>query len=357
MIYVILGTKGQFIKMFPLMKLFDKYKIPYKFIHTSQHYKVIEDNLKRFGIRKPDVYLTAKKADLRNFWDLLRWVPEALWNARKLKIKRNDWVLIHAGTESSLIALAVAKFFRASTAHVEAGYRVGGYFEPFPENLIVSVIDRFSDINFCAHKEDAENLKHKNVILTEGNTVFDSVRTAIKISPSINVEKLAKGTYVLFLIHRKENSLVKNRLNSIIDILEMILKKGHMVYWPLHANTLHELKRKGVYSRVLKLKLKYKLKISYFFNYIDFMHMVKKSSFVASDGGGLKDETYFLNVPFLILTKKFEEREDVKGTYYNSMLDKKRVEYFLDNYSKFERKRKIKESPSKAILSFFIKNK
>ena len=36
------------------------------------------------------------------------------------------------------------------------------------------------------------------------------------------------------------------------------------------------------------------------------MHLVKNSKFVASDGGGLQEETYFLNKPILILRKKTE---------------------------------------------------
>lgn len=355
MIYVILGTKGQFMKMFPLMKLFDKYKVPYRFIHTGQHYGIIEDNIKRFNIRKPDVYLTVKKDDLKNIWEMTRWIPKVLWNARKLKIKKGDWVVIHADTESTLLAVIIAKYFRAKTAHVESGVRSYNWLEPFPEEIIRALADNFCDINFCPYQHDANNIKKTNgKFVTNGNTVFDSVRLALKGKSSEKAREIMKDKYSLFLIHRKENVFVKERLNSIIDILEEILKRGFKVVWPVHTNTKHELNKKGVWDRVENLKNKYKLELDYFFDYVDFMHLVKNSEFVATDGGGLQKETYLMNVPMLTLRKKIEVEPGVGENSYLSYLDMKKTKYFLDNYKKFKSKATPKGSPSKVILDFFI---
>lgn len=355
MIYIILGTKGQFMKMFPIMKLFDKYKVPYKFIHTSQHYEIIEENIKRFGIREPDVYLTLKKKDLKNIEELIMWAPKVLWNARKLPIKKSDWVLIHADTESTLLAVVIAKYFGAKTAHVESGVRSHNWLEPFPEELIRAFADYTCDVNFCPYKEDADNIKKsKGKIITNGNTVFDSVRYAIAGKPSQGTKEILKNRYILFLIHRKENIMVKDRINLIIDILELILKKGYKAIWPMHTNTQHELKAKGVWDRILKLKEKYKLEFNYFFDYVDFMHLVKSSEFVASDGGGLQKETYFLNKPMLILRKTTEAEPGVGENSFLSYLDKSKVRYFLNNYQNFRAKTKPVGSPSQVVVDYFL---
>lgn len=356
MIYVVLGTKGQFMKMFPVMKLFDKYKVDYKFIHTGQHFGIIEDNIKRFGIKKPDVYLTIKKEDLRNIWEMMMWIPRVLWNSRKLKIKKNDWVLIHGDAESTLLGLIIGKFFRAKVVHIEAGERSKNIFEPFPEELIRIFSDWFADVCFCSYGEFRENIKYKKeTYVTFGNTIFDSVELALKQKPAKNVEALIKTKFVLFLIHRKENVFIARRLNAIINILEEILKRGFKVVWPIHTNTKFELEKQNVWERIQKLKAKYDLSLSYFFDYVDFMHLVKNCEFVASDGGGLQDETYFLNKPLLILRNVAEQSYNLNKTSYLSMLDLKKVNFFLDNYKNFKTDKKIKNSPSKIIVDYFIK--
>ena len=38
MIIIILGTRPEIIKLFPIINLYYKKKIPFKIIHTGQHY-------------------------------------------------------------------------------------------------------------------------------------------------------------------------------------------------------------------------------------------------------------------------------------------------------------------------------
>lgn len=359
MIYIIIGTKGQFMKMFPVMKLFDKIGIDYKFIHTCQHYGIIERNRKRLKVRKPDAYLTFKKEDLKNIWEFLCWAPKVLFNARRLPITKDDFIIVHGDAESALLGLIIGKYFRAKIAHIEAGMRSGSYLEPFPEELTRTIVDLFSDFCFCPYEEDAKQIKSKRVkkIVTNGNTVFDAVKIALEYPPTKKIKRIMKGKLVPFLIHRKENLFTVKRTHEVIDVLEMILEKGFKVFWPLHGNTGYELKKKGGWQRVLQLKSKYDLEIDYFLDYVDFIHAVAASHFVASDGGGLQNETYFLNKPMLILRNFTENEPGLGETAYLSFLDKKRVGYFLNHYQKFKRKKKIKTSPSQIIVQYFKNNK
>lgn len=354
MIYIILGTKGQFTKMFPLMRVFDENGIEYKFIHTGQHYGIVESNIKRFKVRKPDVYLTIKKEDLKNIWEMMLWIPKVLWNARNLHIKRKDFVIIHGDAESTLLGFLIGKFFDAKVVHIEAGYRSGSIFEPFPEEIIRRVVDRFSDVAFTPYKEFVPNMRrNRNTIVTNGNTVFDSVKFALKEVISKKAHKLMSKTYVIFLIHRKENVFVKSRLKAILRFLEVILKKDFRVIWVVHANTKFELEKQDVWKKILKLQSRYDLVLNYFFDYVDFMHLVKNSEFIASDGGGLQKETYFLNKPMLILRKRTENEPGVGENSYLSELKMKNIIYFVNNYKKFRRKKSFIGSPTKTILDYF----
>ncbi len=355
MIYIILGTKGQFMKMFPIMKLFDKNKVLYKFIHTGQHYGIIEDNIKRFKVKKPDVYLTIKKDDLKNIWEMVEWVPKVLWNARALPITKDDCVIIHGDAESTLLGFLIGKFFRAKIAHVESGYRSGDALEPFPEEIIRRFVDRFSDIDFTPYEKFVFHINKKNgIIVTNGNTVFDSVRYALAESVSLKAKKLMNKKYAILLIHRKENLFVKNRMEIIIDSLDIILKNGLRVIWPIHTNTKFELEKKDLWRKVDKLKSKYDLVLDYFFDYVDFMHLIENSEFVASDGGGVQKETYFMDIPMLILRKKTEYEPGVGENSFLSYLKMEKILYFLKNYKEFRRKGEVKGSPSKIVVDYFL---
>jgi len=356
MIYIILGTRGQFIKMFPIMKYFDKYKIKYCFISTSQHYKINEENRKLLHVRKPDVYLTVKKNDLRNIGELLIWAPKVLWNARKLSIKKTDCVIVHGDTESTLFAFLIGRYFHAKVIHIESGMRSGTFLEPFPEEIIRSFVDNFSDVRFCPFKEDAAHFKgKKNTYITNGNTVFDSVNFALNEKPSMHVRKLMKIKYVVFLVHRKETLFVRQRIEVIMEILKKILEKGLKVIWPVHAITKYELESKGIWQKVEQFKKKYQLETDHFFNYVDFMHLLNNCEFAASDGDGVQEETYFLNKPMLILRKITDSIPGIGENAVISYFDKIIIENFLDNYKKIKRKTEPNKSPSKIIVDYFRK--
>jgi len=342
--------------MFPVLKRFDEEKIPYKFIHTCQHYGIVEENRKLFGVRKPDLYLTLKEKDLRNIWDMIVWAIKVLWKARKLPIRRNDYVIVHGDTESTLLGLLIGLYYKSIVVHIEAGLRSGDLLEPFPEEIIRRIVSRFSRICFCPTIRDAAHLnaRNKKIIVTYGNTIFDSVTYALNLIPSKNIKLVSKLKFTVFLIHRKENLFIKHRIEKIFRILEFILQRGIRVIWVLHANTIYELKAKGMWPKITELQAEYKLTVfDHFLDYVDFMYLVKKAQFTASDGGGLQEETYVLDKPLLILRKKTERAWGVNETAYLSGLNKKKVRYFLDHVSQFRRKTTINKHPTDVIVNYF----
>lgn len=353
MIYIIIGTTAEYLKMFPIMKLFDQNKIDYLLVYTEQHHNLIEKDTKRLTSRQPDIYLTSQKNNLESIGKFLLWILKVLFNGRKLPIKKNDYVIVHGDAISTLLGLIIGKLHRAKVAHVEAGKRTFNLLSPFPEEITRIIVSRFSDICFATSEKEVKNIgKKKNVYLTNGNTVFDSVKTALKLKPSTEIKKLEKTKYVLFLIHRQENILLKKNLVQILEILEIILKKKFRVIWSMHLTTNHELKVKGLLPKISEFKRKYNLGITPLFNYVDFIHAVKSCAFVVSDAGGVQDETYFLDRPMLIL-REATENLGIGETAYLARFSKEKVKYFLNNIHLFKRKTKIQGSPSKIILNFF----
>lgn len=357
MIYIILGTTAEYIKMFPIMKLFEKNDIDYKLVHTGQHGRLIEKDIKRLKLREPDIYLISKDRDVKNIniKGFFFWIPKVLINSRKLSINKNDFVIVHGDAISTLLGLIIGKLKGVKVAHVESGKRTFNLFSPFPEEITRIIVSRFADVCFPTSETEARNIgRKKHIYITNGNTVFDSVRTILKLKPSIDLKKVIKTEYVLFLVHRQENILIKKNLTTITEVLEMILKAGHKVIWPMHLTTNYELEAKGLWQKISELQNRYDLEINPPANYIDFIHAVKHCQFVASDAGGVQDETYLLNKPMLIL-RQATENLGIGETAFLSCLDKEKVAYFLNNWKNFKRYTKINGSPSEIVTDYFQK--
>lgn len=355
MIYIIIGTRGQFIKMFPVMQLLKKHRLDYRFVSTSQHYGFIKRHWQKFQVRPPDFYLSHKEKDLTSLRQAIIWAAKVMFNAPRLPIKKRDWVIVHGNTESTFLGFLIGKLLGAQIIHFEAGVRTGNFLEPFPEELIDTFVSHLADVCFCPQRQNAQNLsKKKKVFITNGNTVIDSVRYSLKVKASPRVSQFKRRKFVLFLIRRKENLLFKKRIDSLFQILTLILKKGFKVIWPMHPNAQYSLKTKNEWPRIVNLQKKFDLKIEKLFDYIDFVHLIKLSQFVASDGAGLQNETYFLNKPMLILRKVTGNTPGLGETAFLSYFNLKRVNRFLNHYSQFKRPGPLTQTPSQVIIDFFI---
>ena len=86
MIYILLGTKGQLIKMAPVMRELQKRDIDYIFIHTGQHTQITKDIMDTFKLKHPDFYLSCLDEDVV---DLKTGIYLAITTSLKsLKIKK-----------------------------------------------------------------------------------------------------------------------------------------------------------------------------------------------------------------------------------------------------------------------------
>ena len=56
-VYVIIGTRAQFIKMAPLLRAMRDQSMPYKLLYTAQHQENISEILQIYGLPEPDVVM------------------------------------------------------------------------------------------------------------------------------------------------------------------------------------------------------------------------------------------------------------------------------------------------------------
>lgn len=64
MLQVIIGTKGQCIKMAPVLLELDRRGIPYNLINANQHPVMVKEISATFGLREPDAGLFGFEGDI-----------------------------------------------------------------------------------------------------------------------------------------------------------------------------------------------------------------------------------------------------------------------------------------------------
>ena len=344
-LHVLIGTKGQLIKMAPILMELDRRGVPYNFIHTSQHKGICEDIARLFGLRDPDVYVVTKEKDLKNLPQMALWFVKVLMsgilNRRRIWKGGGGMVLLHGDTESTLLGLILAKFCRSSVVHIESGLRSYRFLEPFPEEIVRSVVSRHAEILFAPSQWAAENLRREGrkgtIYCTKGNTVFDSLRYVLSLQGD-GVFPIPREAYAVASVHRKETLYSNHRLRIAVSSI-LRASKLLRVILVLHKKTEHALKK----HRLLQtLEQNANIVVSHsFFDYFSFMKLVDNCEFVVTDGGGLQEETYFLNKPCLLLRNVTERQFGLGTTAYLSKFNNARVQYFLNNYRSFRRTESI----------------
>lgn len=315
-IVFVIGTKAELIKCMPLMLELQKQKRDYLFIHTGQH--PLGKSIEKFGLKKPDYILTKEpkkgtklksKAELSSW----KWFIKLIFKIKKLLKKINpDYVLYHGDTISTGAAAIGSSwilnpFKKWKNVHLEAGLRSGSLFEPFPEEIVRQVADRFSDILLAVSDRSVRNLKRERIslvlgkIIKVGNTIIDSAK--ITYEKTRNKYKKYNYEYALINIHRHENLKSKERMKKIIEILKSIKIKA---LWPLHDVTIIYLKKYGFFNEVKQMK---NIKIMPALEYSQFIFLLANCKYLVVDGGSIQEESLIFKKPCLLLRKKTERQE------------------------------------------------
>ena len=168
----IIGTRPEIIKMYPLIREFDK-NFNQIIIFSGQHFsKNMASNIfQDLKLRKPDINIKIKNR--KNF--LFEFSKKLIKNLKKLN---PDFIVYHGDTFTTLISAFVSvNFFpEAKNVHIESGYRSNA--KDNIEEKIRKVADKYSEINFAIRKKEKKNLFYEGVkknVYTVGNTINDVI--------------------------------------------------------------------------------------------------------------------------------------------------------------------------------------
>ena len=235
-----------------------------------------------------------------------------------------DWILVQGDTTTVMTAAIAARHLSVKIGHVEAGLRTGDMNNPFPEEMNRIVVDAISDLHFVPTSGARQNLLREGIpddkIIITGNTVIDSLIAVAglpwtpandhALSMLFNSRRglSSASRLILITMHRREN--FGRPLQDICLALREIARKSetplHFVY-PVHLNP-------NVYEPVHRMLGDHPcFTLVPPLDYLSLVNLMKRSTLILTDSGGIQEEAPSLGIPVLVLRKVTERPEGVEA--------------------------------------------
>jgi UDP-N-acetylglucosamine 2-epimerase (non-hydrolysing) len=311
MIYVVLGTKAQLIKMAPVMCALRDAGTPYTLISTGQHRETMDELLAHFNLPPPGRTLY-QGPDIVSIPKMLLWATSILWqtlrNRRALfpDQRPGSIVLVHGDTFSTLLGALMGRIAGIQVGHVESGLRSFNLFHPFPEELTRLITFRLADVYFCPGAWATGNVRkyRGRCVDTEYNTLLDALGYARRAAYRVDVQ-VPPHPFALASLHRFENVFNRTALERVVGIVERIACDIPMVFI-LHKPTEKNLHKFGLYDRLASNP---RIELRGRYDYFRFIRLLDAAEFVVSDGGSNQEECFYLGKPVLLLREATERQE------------------------------------------------
>jgi len=328
-IHVFLGTKAQYIKTAPLLRLLDARSVDYRLIDSGQHARLTAGMRAELGVRPPDVVL-GNDDDVTTITGAVIWslaIASRLWSAERIRRDifgdRGGVCVVHGDTPSTLLAALLARRAGLAVAHLEAGLRSHSLSQPFPEEAIRLLVMRLSDLLFAPDETALANLRALQlpgrVVPLTGNTVVEA------LDHSLDLRGPSHGPAVVTM-HRVENLTSRRRIDRLVEIVER-LAAVMPVRFVLHTPTEEALVRAGLRRRLADAGVQ----CSGLTAHHEFVQLLAAAPLVITDGGSIQEECALLGVPTLLWRDRTERADGLDVNVVLSHYDTDVVAAFLDD--------------------------
>jgi UDP-N-acetylglucosamine 2-epimerase (non-hydrolysing) len=293
MIFAVLGTRPEVVKMAPVIAALHRRNIPVRLVGTGQHYnwKMMGSFLESFGL-KVDHQLTLERRDLMgSFVEIVSGLG-ALFTEHKPSL-----VLAQGDTTTVMAAAIAARKTGAGFGHVEAGLRAFSRELPEEEHRICA--DALADLLFAPTRIAVENLTREQVngkVILTGNTVLDALRAHPPVVP-------AEREGILVTLHRQETVDDPDKLSQVLAALDR-LGREHQVLWPVHPRTVAKVQEAGLVFPAC-------VEIAEPLGHTEFLAKIASAKLVISDSGGVQEEAAILGTPCVTVRNNTERPETI----------------------------------------------
>lgn len=361
MIHVFIGTKAQYIKTAPLLRLLDAEQVPYRLIDSGQHGALSVGLRRELGVREPD-HLLSTGRDVTSIPQAVVWavrIALRLLGGRRLRAEvfggQGGVCVVHGDTPSTLLSTLLARRAGLQVAHLEAGLRSGHLLHPFPEELIRVVVMRLAALLFAPDDEAVANLQRMKVrgrvIALPGNTVVEALHHELELArareqdgpPALE----ADVPPVIVTMHRVENLNRRERVEQLVATVERIARQ-RPVRMVQHGPTLETLRKRGHDRRLAAAGVE----LVELAPHGVFVAMLAAAPFVITDGGSIQEECALLGTPTLLWRAATERPDGIGANVVVSGYDPAVVEAFLADPGRHRRPPAgMEATPSRVVLA------
>lgn len=350
MLHVFLGTKAQYIKSAPLLRLLDEHGVAHRLIDSGQHARISASMRDELGVRRPDMVLGGAD-DVTSIGGALTWsarIAARLWSARRIRQDvfggHGGVCVVHGDTPSTLLAALLARRAGLAVAHLEAGLRSHSLRHPFPEEAIRIAVMHLSQLLFAPDETAVANLaamrlRGRSVPLT-GNTVVEALHH------SLHLRQPSHGPAVVTM-HRVENLTSRRRVEQLVTTVERLAATAP-VQFVLHTPTEETLQRHGLRRRLAAAGVA----MSGLVSHSAFVELLASAPLVITDGGSIQEECALLGVPTLLWRERTERPDGLDTNVVLSHYDDATVAAFLADPERYRHKpADLDDRPSEQILA------
>lgn len=358
MIHVFIGTKAQYVKTAPLLRLMDDKGVDYRLIDSGQHAALSVGMRADLGVRIPD-HVLGGATDVETIPQAARWaagLAAELVSGRRLRREvfggRGGVCVIHGDTPTTLLTALMARRAGLRVAHLEAGLRSRSLLHPFPEEAIRLVAMGLSHILFAPDATAVQNLERMwwvrgRVVPLAANTSVEALRHAL--ARAGGAPEPGSGP-VIVLMHRVENLHHRPTVAGLVRVACDIAAE-RPVRWLVHGITREALARRG-HDRALAAA---GVELVPLAPHHEFMAMLAAAPFAVIDGGSIQEECALLGVPTLVWRRRTERPNGLGANVVLSRHDPAVAGDFLADPERFRRPPvDPAESPSEQILETLL---
>lgn len=311
-VLVVLGTRPEAIKLAPVITELRRHRdVTTHVCVTGQHREMVQPILELFDVR-PDVDLALMTPDQR----LSSLTAAALTRIEEVVVSMSpDWVVLQGDTTSAMSAALAAFYRRVPVAHVEAGLRTHDLARPFPEEGNRLIADALATVHFAPTELARRNLLREgaddSTIYVTGNTVVDALLTVGSLPENGFGGPLAclpaNRRIILLTAHRRESfgKGLRDVCQAVREIVDAV-PDVECVY-PVHLNPNVQESARAILAGHERISLIPPL------DYVSLVHLIRRSTLILTDSGGLQEEAPTFGKPVLVLRDVTERPEAVQA--------------------------------------------
>ncbi|HXQ58782.1 MAG TPA: UDP-N-acetylglucosamine 2-epimerase (non-hydrolyzing) [Acidimicrobiales bacterium] len=312
-IMVVFGTRPEAIKVAPvILALAESPDFEPVVTVTAQHRDMLDQVLDLFAIT-PHVDLNIMQ-DRQTLTSLTAVALERL--SPVVKEENADMVIVQGDTTTTFIGALSSFYHQVPVAHIEAGLRTGDRYSPYPEEINRRLTSQLTSLHLAPTPGSRQNLLAEGFapesIVVTGNTVVDAFLMAPErgsgdASPEVADLDAHDRPVLLVTAHRRESwgEAMRGVGEALADLARA--EPELTIVFPIHQNPVV---REAILPAVEGLA---NIRIIEPLSYAPFARLIRRSTVVLTDSGGIQEEAPSLGKPVLVMRDTTERPEAVQA--------------------------------------------